>query len=112
MDNTYISSVFFLLYAYRKKFFSDGKHKIYFWRYKTILYCCNSLFGFYILFDVAITLLYVYINEKSEEKEKSIKIKWIEEHYFAFSFYVCYYAGVLISYVICQDQYRMMVIGS
>ena len=44
MDNTYISSVFFLLYAYRKKFFSDGKHKIYFWRYKTILYCCNSLF--------------------------------------------------------------------
>lgn len=30
--------------AYRKKFFSDGKHKIYFWRYKTILYCCNSLF--------------------------------------------------------------------
>ena len=27
-----------------KSFFSDGKHKIYFWRYKTILYCCNSLF--------------------------------------------------------------------
>ena len=44
MDNIYWQCVF-LLYMYRKKFFSDGKHKIYFWRYKTILYyCCNSLF--------------------------------------------------------------------
>ena len=69
-----------------KSFSQTGNIKFIFGDIKQFCIAVIVFFGFYILFDVAITLLYVYINEKSEEKEKSIKIKWIEEHYFAFSF--------------------------
>ena len=69
-----------------KSFSQMGNIKFIFGDKKQFCIAIIVFFGFYILFDVAITLLYVYMNEWHEEKEKSIKIKWIEEHYFAFSF--------------------------
>mgnify|MGYP000385210247 FL=1 len=53
-----------------KSFSQTGNIKFIFGDIKQFCIAVIVFFGFYILFDVAITLLYVYINEKSEEKEK------------------------------------------
>ena len=51
-----------------KSFSQTGNIKFIFGDIKQFCIAVIVFFGFYILFDVAITLLYVYINEKSEEK--------------------------------------------
>lgn len=84
---THILAVCFAICMLIGKSFSQmGNIKFIFGDKKQFCIAIIVFLGFYILFDVAITALYVYISEKRKREEKAIKVKWIEEHYFTFSF--------------------------